>query len=320
MIASVPETGPRPAPPEIRRARPEEYAEVGALVVAAYAAGGLLDNDRGYGAHVADVTGRAAEHPVLVASREGRLVGSVTITPHGSPQSEIAAEDEVELRYLGVAPEAWGTGVAQALVAGCEDYALETHARALVLCVISDNTVAHRLYTRLGFHRVPERDWSPAPGVDLWAFERPVDPEMWRHSTPGRAVTPPLGVGLSASLTFTVDEGDTATALGSGDVAVLATPRLLAWLEAATVECLRGALAPGSTSVGTRVELEHRAASPVGADVLVRASVSHVDGRLVRFEVAAEHLVDGDAPVIVATGRITRVTVDRTRFLARLGG
>jgi fluoroacetyl-CoA thioesterase len=71
---------------------------------------------------------------------------------------------------------------------------------------------------------------------------------------------------------------------------------------------------------GTRVELEHRAASPVGADVLVRASVSHVDGRLVRFEVAAEHRVDGDEPVIVATGRITRVTVDRARFLARLGG
>jgi ribosomal protein S18 acetylase RimI-like enzyme len=208
MIAFVPVTGPRPEPPEIRRARPEEYAEVGALVVAAYAAGGLLENDRGYGAHVADVTGRAAEHPVLVATREGRLVGSVTITPHGSPQSELAAEGEVELRYLGVAPEAWGTGVAEALVAGCEVYALETHARALVLCVISDNTVAHRLYTRLGFHRVPERDWSPsssppvgspasrstAPGSWPASAASPSDrPEMWRHSTPEPPHTPHLG-------------------------------------------------------------------------------------------------------------------------------
>ena len=50
---------------------------------------------------------------------------------------------------------------------------------------------------------------------------------------------------------------DTATALGSGDVAVLATPRLLAWLEAATVAAAADVVGPGETSVGTRVELEH---------------------------------------------------------------
>jgi predicted thioesterase len=125
-------------------------------------------------------------------------------------------------------------------------------------------------------------------------------------------------VGRSASLTFTVTEHDTAIALGSGEVAVLATPRLLAWLEAATVECLRGAIPPTSTSVGTRVEMEHRAASPVGAEVLVQASVSYVDGRLVRFEVAAEHRVGLNHAVFSANGRITRLVVDRDRFLARL--
>jgi predicted thioesterase len=127
-----------------------------------------------------------------------------------------------------------------------------------------------------------------------------------------------VAVGLEAALSFDVTDADTAEALGSGDVPVLATPRLVAWLEAATVACLASSLEPAATSVGTRVEVEHVAASPVGASVVARASVSYVDGRLVRFEVAAEHQV-ADAPhVVVATGRITRVVVDRARFLARL--
>jgi RimJ/RimL family protein N-acetyltransferase len=159
---------------EIRRVRPDEHEAAGALVEAAYLAGGLLDNDRGYGAHVRDVAGRAGDHPVLVAVREGRLVGSVTITPCGTPHSEVAREGEVEFRYLGVSPEAWGGGVAQALVAACEDFARDTHAERLVLCVISDNLKAHRLYERLGFVRDPDRDWTPVPTVRLWAFARPV--------------------------------------------------------------------------------------------------------------------------------------------------
>jgi ribosomal protein S18 acetylase RimI-like enzyme len=170
----VPDAPVAPEPLEIREVRPEEYAEAGRLVEAAYTAGGLLDNDRGYGAHVRDVAGRAADHVVLVALRHGRLVGSVTITPHGTPQSELARDDEVEFRYLGVAPEAWGGGVAAAMVAACQEYAVSTGARRLVICVISDNVRAHRLYERLGFVRTPDRDWTPVPGVELWAFERPV--------------------------------------------------------------------------------------------------------------------------------------------------
>lgn len=124
--------------------------------------------------------------------------------------------------------------------------------------------------------------------------------------------------GLSAELSYVVGPEDTALALGSGDVPVLATPRLLAWLEAATGAALDGVLTDGSTSVGTRVELEHKGASPVGASVTVHASVSHVDGRLVRFEVAAEHSTAAGDGAVVATGRITRVVVDRQRFLGRL--
>jgi predicted thioesterase len=127
-----------------------------------------------------------------------------------------------------------------------------------------------------------------------------------------------VAVGLEAAVSFDVTDADTAMALGSGDVPVLATPRIIAWLEAATVACLASSLDATSTSVGTRVEVEHSAASPVGATVVARASVSYVDGRLVRFEVAAEHRVGDAPPVVVATGRITRVVVDRERFLARL--
>ena len=127
-----------------------------------------------------------------------------------------------------------------------------------------------------------------------------------------------VAVGLEAALAFDVTDADTAMALGSGDVPVLATPRLLAWLEAATIACVAPALDAASTSVGTRVEIEHIAASPVGASLVAHATVSHVDGRLVRFEVAAEHIVGDAVPVVVATGRVTRVVVDRQRFLDRL--
>jgi GNAT superfamily N-acetyltransferase len=162
------------APLVIRPARPEEHAAVGELVVGAYRAGGHLRRDEGYGVHLADVAGRADEHPVLVAERDGLLVGTVTICPPGTPHSKDARPDEVEFRYLGVAREAWGTGVADALVAACDDWAREHGAAALVLSAIDWNDAATRLYERLGFDRAPERDREPAPGILLQVWTRPV--------------------------------------------------------------------------------------------------------------------------------------------------
>lgn len=121
---------------------------------------------------------------------------------------------------------------------------------------------------------------------------------------------------LEATLTFTVTDDDTAVALGSGTLPVLATPRLLAWLEAATCAALEPTLAAGATSVGTRVALEHSGASGVGQEVAVTASATYVDGRLHRFTVAARHV--GGNGKVVATGEITRVVVDVERFLGRL--
>lgn len=121
--------------------------------------------------------------------------------------------------------------------------------------------------------------------------------------------------GLSATCDFQVTADDTAAALGSGDLPVLGTPRLLAWCEAATCAAVGRSLDDTSTSVGTRVSLEHLAASAVGDRLQIEATVAYVDGRLVRFTVAASHLSDGK---VVATGEVTRVVVDRRRFLARL--
>ena len=123
---------------------------------------------------------------------------------------------------------------------------------------------------------------------------------------------------MDATLTFTVTDDDTAAAVGSGSLPVLGTPRLLAWCEAATCAAIDPALAPGETSVGTRVELEHVAASAVGQQVQVSAAASYVDGRLHRFTVAARNAGDTGPGKVVATGEITRVVVDAERFLSRL--
>lgn len=116
----------------------------------------------------------------------------------------------------------------------------------------------------------------------------------------------------TASVTHIVSEADTAMAVGSGDLPVLGTPVVLAWCEEATCAALE--LTPDQTSVGTRVDLEHLAASPVGTEVTATATVIHTDGRLVRFQVAA---LDA-AGTLLASGEIRRVVVDRERFMSRI--
>ena len=118
-------------------------------------------------------------------------------------------------------------------------------------------------------------------------------------------------LGRTATREFVVSEADTAIAVGSGSLPVLGTPVLLAWCEAVTCAALD--LPEGTTSVGTRVSLEHLAASPVGAQLSVTASVAYVDGRLVRFVVEGRM-----GEVLVGSGEITRVVVEAERFMSRL--
>jgi predicted thioesterase len=124
-----------------------------------------------------------------------------------------------------------------------------------------------------------------------------------------------LSPGLEAAFRYVVTGADTAAAIGSGAVPVLATPRVLALAERATVAAVAGALGAGATTVGTRVELDHLAPSPVGAELSVRAVLERVDGRRLQFAV---RLIDGDR--VVARGLVTRVVVDAAAFVRDAGG
>jgi predicted thioesterase/ribosomal protein S18 acetylase RimI-like enzyme len=279
----------------VRRATPADHEAVGELTVAAYAdfTGGPED---GYVDHLRDAARRDREAELWVAERDGEVVGTVTLAPEGSAWREIGQPGEGEFRMLAVSPAARRQGVGEALARLVLDRFRELGAHAIVLSSLDEMSSAHGIYRRLGFRRLPDRDWSPQPGVNLIAFR--------------------LDLPIEATLTFTVTDDDTAAAVGSGSLPVLATPRLLTWFEAAAFAALQPRLPEGSTSVGTRIAIEHLGASPVGQQVEVTASSSYADGRLHRFTVAARHL--GGNGKVVGSGEVTRVVVDAERFLSRL--
>jgi fluoroacetyl-CoA thioesterase len=135
-----------------------------------------------------------------------------------------------------------------------------------------------------------------------------------------------LAAGLRATVRHVVTEADTAIEAGSGDVPVLATPRLLALAEAACVAALESHLDEGMTSVGIGVGLEHRRASPVGAEIEVEAELTELTGRKLVFGFVARHVrpgsgddPDGDGDLVVGGGTVERIVVDRAKFLARAG-
>jgi predicted thioesterase len=136
-----------------------------------------------------------------------------------------------------------------------------------------------------------------------------------------------LAPGLLAELRVVVSEADTAIAAGSGDVPVLGTPRLLALAEAASVAAIEPQLGAEMTSVGTAASLEHRRASPVGAEIVVEAELTEVAGRRLVFSFIVRHSPpgnggdggpDADEDLVVGAGTLERVVVDREKFLARL--
>jgi predicted thioesterase len=122
-------------------------------------------------------------------------------------------------------------------------------------------------------------------------------------------------LGRTAEIEIVVGPSDTATSVGSGDVEVLATPRVLALCEQATVAAVAAALPEETTSVGVRVELDHLRANLPGDRVLATAEVVAVDRRRLVFDVQAS-----DEAGVVARGRVVRAVVDRKRFMERAGG
>jgi GNAT superfamily N-acetyltransferase len=155
----------------VRPARPDELDQVGRLTLEAYVADGYANPTGFYAAELADAARRARDAELLVAvNPNGTVLGTVTVCTPGSPLGELSQPGELEFRMLAVALGARRRGVGEALVTAVLQRATEIGAHRVVLSSAEQMCVAHRLYARLGFARLPERDWQPVPGVTLLAF------------------------------------------------------------------------------------------------------------------------------------------------------
>ena len=122
-----------------------------------------------------------------------------------------------------------------------------------------------------------------------------------------------ITAGKTASAATIVMESTTAEVVGSGSLAVFATPMMAALMEQAACACLADALEPGQTSVGTKIDIAHIAASPVGAEITATATITAVSGRRIEFEVVAH---EGEKQI--GGGKHTRVIVDEMQFMNKL--
>ena len=150
-----------PAPDlEIRLVRPDELAAVRELVTQAYA--GDFDLSPAYLAEIERVAERARGAEVWVAAdgATGTLLGTVTTPRRGARLSPVARDDdELDFRFLGVAASARGRGVGEALVRHVFDLAASRGIRRVVLNTGPEMQSAQRLYERLGFSRLSEREY-----------------------------------------------------------------------------------------------------------------------------------------------------------------
>ncbi|MGW6132563.1 GNAT family N-acetyltransferase, partial [Cellulomonas sp. NPDC055163] len=198
-----------------------ELRDVGALTAEAYHADRLLRPEDEYTVELQDAERRAQEAVLLVALvpsvpprglltdvHEGEVdagvvVGTVTLAPSGTSYAEVAEPGEAEIRMLAVAPEARRRGAAEALMRSALEHAVTSGHRRVVLSTFDAMQSAQRLYRRLGFRPVPERDWHhegvrvrvhvwdppPAPGAEVetatWRPVEVVDVGPWRLGISG---------------------------------------------------------------------------------------------------------------------------------------
>jgi len=159
----------------IRPMTDQDVDAVRELSMAAYGAAGHFDVNDSYAHTVADVRGRREHGELLVAVDDVIVVGAVMLCSSDSEYAEMSLDGEMEFRFLAVDPQRWGQRIGEHLVHACEERARVAGIRSMVICVINTNVIAHRFYHRLGYQRIPERDWQPRPGVDLWGFKRVLD-------------------------------------------------------------------------------------------------------------------------------------------------
>ena len=153
----------------VRPASPADFPRIGELTVGAYRGDGLAPAE--YVPVLADVAGRAPLADLLVAcADDGSILGSVALVLDGHFGEVTTGPEEAGFRMLAVDPDARGRGVGELLVLACLERARAAGKRRMVLSTDTRMAAAHRLYERLGFTRLPERDWSPLPGVDLLVY------------------------------------------------------------------------------------------------------------------------------------------------------
>lgn len=121
-----------------------------------------------------------------------------------------------------------------------------------------------------------------------------------------------LPAGLSSQIELEVTPADLARAVGSGEVDVLATPRVVALCEQAAAGALAAHLAAGQTSVGFRVEITHLVPVLAGSRITAAVALERVEGKRVTFNATVT-----DKCGLVAAGRVVRVVVETGAFMEK---
>lgn len=119
--------------------------------------------------------------------------------------------------------------------------------------------------------------------------------------------------GLQGTSTLVVADEHTAARFGAGGVRVLGTPMMIGLMENAAFSALQALLPEGQTSVGTRVDIRHLAATPIGMRVTATAELLEVDGRRLVFRVEAR-----DEKELIGDGQHERAIITLDRFLSRV--
>jgi fluoroacetyl-CoA thioesterase len=122
-----------------------------------------------------------------------------------------------------------------------------------------------------------------------------------------------LTPGLEGHAEIVVGEQHTAPRIGSGRVRVLATPVMINLMEAAALDAVENLIPAGHQSLGTRLDVRHIAATPVGMRVRASAKLLSVDGRTLEFRVEAH-----DERDLIGDGLHTRLVVNVARFDQRV--
>lgn len=158
--------------PIVRPVRADELDAVAALMVRTYVGEGHVPASSPYVRELEAVQGRAREADLLVAVVDEAVVGTVTFCLPGTPWAEVSRTGEAEFRMLAVDRAARGAGVGRRLVQECLDRALAAAAGRMVISTTASMRDAHRMYERMGFTRLPERDWYPRPSIHLLVYGR----------------------------------------------------------------------------------------------------------------------------------------------------